>query len=132
MGIVVTIIMLFGLYVALPLPLSVFKKPQGVGANVIGFALLLGGIWNSFWHGLRYLDYFWGIAALISGFFMILVAIVILKQNGSQSVSSNVVIAAFYKTINPLSIVWITGLLLSFLLYFITLVRLNLGLPIIS
>ena len=40
--------------------------------NWVGSILFLTGAWNTFWHGLRFLDSFWGLAALISGIFMMM------------------------------------------------------------
>ena len=133
MGIVVTIFMLLGLLMVSPLTwLSFDAKRQNIAlANFIGLGLLLTGLWNSLWHGLRFLQDFWGLAALVSGIFMIMVAIIILNRHASTMVTKLPAITSAYKLINPLSALWILGLVLSFMLYAITLIRLNLGLSII-
>ena len=133
MGIVVTIFMFLGLLMVSPLTwLSLGAKRQNKAiANFIGFGLLLAGIWNAFWHGLRFLQDFWGLAALASGVFMIVIAIIILNCYASSQVANHPVVTSIYKVIKPLCYVWLVGLLASFLLYSITLIRLNLGLPII-
>ena len=133
MGIVVTIFMFLGLLMVSPLTwLSLGAKRQNKAiANFIGFGLLLAGIWNAFWHGLQHLNGFWGIAALVSGIFMVTVAIIILNRHASTVVTKLAVLTSAYKLINPLSALCILGLFLSFMLYAITLIRLNLGLPII-
>lgn len=133
MGIVVTLFMLLALLMVSPLKWLSFgqlKSNQGL-ASFIGVGLLLTGLWNALWHGLRYLHDFWGIAALVSGIFMVTVAIIILNRHASTMVTKLPAITSAYKLINPLSALCILGLFLSFMLYAITLIRLNLGLPII-
>ena len=133
MGIVVTLFMLLALLMVSPLKWLSFgqlKSNQGL-ASFIGVGLLLTGLWNSLWHGLQHLNGFWGIAALVSGIFMVTVAIIILNRHASTMVTKLPAITSAYKLINPLSALCILGLFLSFMLYAITLIRLNLGLPII-
>jgi hypothetical protein len=134
MGLVVTVLMLFGLLMASPWDkYSLGTKRQDYKiANTIGTGLLLAGAWNSFWHGLRYLDYFWGLAGLVSGVFMMLVAVGILKKYGNNFLALNTIITSINTVIKPFSIVWFVGLLLSFLVYAVTLIQLNLGLPTIG
>lgn len=133
MGIVVTVCMLLGLLMVSPLSwLSLGAQRHNIQlANVIGFALLFAGLWNSLWHGLRYLHSFWGMAALVSGVFMVLVAVIILKEYGRSQLASSTAFQRLYKGISPLSLTWTVGLLASLGLYAVTLVRLNLGLSII-
>ena len=133
MGIVVTIFMLFGLLMVSPLTWLSFgaKRQNKILANFIGLGLLLMGLWNSLWHGLQHLKSFWGIAALVSGIFMVTVAIIILNRHASTMVTKLPAITSAYKLINPLLALWILGLVLSFMFYAITLIRLNLGLSII-
>jgi len=132
MGIVVTIFMLLGL-LQLP-PLANLKKnafaTTGKNVDWIGFGLLIAGAWNALWHGLRHLQSFWGMAGLVSGIFMMLAAILLLSRSDS-ALSNNAVVISLSKLFKPLSIVIIIGLAASFLLYAVTLIRLNLGLPII-
>lgn len=134
MGIVVTVFMLLGLLMVSPLAmLSLGAKRQDRNvANMIGSGLLLAGLWNAGWHGLRHLDDFWGVAGIVSGIFMLLVGVIILKEYGDNSMSRHKLIGSIYAIITPLSILWKMGLLFSFLLYAVTLIQLNLGLPIIA
>ena len=133
MGIVVTVFMLLGLLMVSPLTrLSLGSTRQDNRlANFIGVGLLLAGLWSFCWHGLRFLNEFWGLAALVSGMFMIMVAVIILNRYANTTLVNHSIMTSVYKLINPLAFVWIVGLLLSFVLYAVTLVRLNLGLPII-
>ncbi len=129
MGIVVTIFMLLGLLVISPwskLSLGTLRANIKM-INFIAGGLLLTGLWNSLWHGLRYLDHFWGLAALISGFFMVVTAVIIFVDYGKKTGFEKI-----YSCIKPLSLFWLIGLLVSFLLYAITLIQLNLGYPIIG
>jgi hypothetical protein len=131
MGIVVTVFMLLGLLAVSPFSwLNVGTSRRCV--QVIGLGLLLAGMWNTFWHGLRFWGDFWGIAAVVSGSFMVLVAIIILHKFSYENRSIQSLVTFGYKIVSPLSIVWIVGLFLSFLLYAITLIRLNIGLSVIS
>ncbi len=139
MGIVVTVFMLLGLLLLLPLsavkPLARLqeKKRQKVeSVHFVGIGLFVAGAWNSFWHGLRFLDYFWGVAAVVSGLFMMLTAVIILKRYGHGFNIIKPLLDHVYRVISPLSFIWVVGLLLSFLLYSVTLVQLNLGLPILG
>lgn len=127
MGIVVTVFMLLGLLLVSPLPVLNLKKYKGNVSFVrfVGFGLLLMGLWNLLWFGLRHLQLFWGQAAVVSGLFMIVVAILIL---GEQSFQNNKIYIKF----KVLSVFFIVGLFLSFLLYAVTLIQLNLGYGIIS
>lgn len=138
MGIVVTVFMLLGLLMAMPFTIltvcSVYH--HSIAIRFVGGGLLLAGMWNFLWHGLRHGDVFWGQAAIFSGFFMVMVAVIILKRDNSrigfQYVSSAGVVRGISRIISSLLLVWIVGLLASFVLYSITLVRLNLGLSILS
>ncbi len=130
MGVVVTIVMLLGLMAMLSSRVTALawmqRKPN---TRIIILLLIVLGIWNSLWHGLRHLDSFWGIAGLISGIFMLLTALLLsADKNGIQQ---SIVYPA-YKAIQPISWLIVFGLLACFLLYAITLIQLNLGYPIIS
>jgi len=124
-GIVVTLAMLAGLFLLLPTPVSVFRKPpsDNVKVNsVVGGFLLTLGLWNAFWYGLRHVNEFWGQAAIGSGLVMVASATVILV---SLRRSTKIAYRWFYWVL-------IAVLLVSFLLYAITLVQLNLGMEIVS
>ena len=133
MGIVVTIFMLLGLLQLPPLVNLSSNKFTKIRINTIwlGYGLLLLGAWNALWHGLRNLDNFWGLAGLASGLFMMLTAILIWSHSDSLS-GTNSIIISLKKIFKPISIFIFLGLLVSFLLYSTTLIRLNLDLPILS
>jgi hypothetical protein len=101
------------------------KAPQRVGALATG--LMLGGIWNSAWHGLRYLGDFWGQAALVSGILMMAVAVLLVVEKSTAGWGRLGPVRAAYKVIQPLSGALVVGLLACFILYTVGLVRLNMG-----
>jgi hypothetical protein len=132
MGIVVTVFMVLGLLHQSPiifLSLSRLKKKKSL-TKFIGIGLLLMGFWNLLWFGLRHLTFFWGQAAAVSGVFMVMTALLILVSPHSPY-SSNASLQKIAHLIKPLSLLWLLGLLVSALLYTVTLVRLNLGLSIL-
>ncbi len=134
MGIVVAIFMLFGLVLVSPYSLLTrsLQKKVVAGADWLAGGLLIAGLWNFFWYGLRNFETFWGAAALMSGVFMMAVAVIVLKEHGSAQLASNSAISMIYNVLKRLYWFWVIGLLLSFLLYATTLIQLNLGLPIIG
>jgi uncharacterized membrane protein len=134
MGIVVSVIMLLGLCWLLPVPVIQARllKSASSSANTVSALLLCGGLWNSVWFGLQHLAIFWGIAALISGILMALVSIIVFVQHGSGRLQEVEWLQRLYQLIQPLTLVLAVGLLLSFLLYAVTLVQLNLGMPILQ
>ena len=127
MGIVVTIAMLLGLVILRPTP----WKNTHSGKQDLRFvtftstSLALFGFWNVAWYGVRHLDQFWGWAAIISGLSMIFAAIIIIVERTNQNTSTGTWLAAIRS--------FVVGVLaLSFILYAVTLIQLNLGLPIIG
>ena len=105
MGIVVTIgmlIALIGLHRTRPAPLW-----------VIAVVLTLG-LWNAGWYGVRHWDEFWGVAAIVSGSLMIAAAVLLRRATAIRSLRMTISV----------------GLVASFLLYAVTIIRLNLGLSI--
>ncbi len=78
-------------------------------------ALSLLGLWNIAWYGMRNVETFWGQAAVITGVIMLLGALQLSER----------------RILLPKLAVFI-GLIASFTLYAVTIVRLNLGLPIIN
>lgn len=113
MGIVMTIVMLIGL-------ITLFKNNR-TPALTIAVALLLkaAGLWNALWYGIQHLDEFWGYAGLLTGIVMLATSIFIwLTQNENQP-----------KPIVKFLIAFALGI--SFALYFISIVQLNLGYEII-
>ncbi|MEM7563128.1 MAG: hypothetical protein AAF353_08785 [Pseudomonadota bacterium] len=79
MGTIMASCMFVGLIIATPvkplnrLPLWLRKT----GAWVV----LAAGLWNVFWYGVQHPTEFWGIAALVSGFLMLLTAMYVLKPS---------------------------------------------------
>jgi len=134
MGIVVTVFMLLGLLLVWPRrPLrlhGLLKKPSVVTA--IGTGVLVAGSWNAFWHGLRHLGEFWGVAALVSGLLMMAAAIIALVERVDLDSSVGPPTNGGIKVAKTITLPVIAGLLGSFLLYATTLIRLNLGLSIIG
>lgn len=129
MGIVVTIAMLLGLIVFIPKLKYYIKIQQGL---FIGCFLLFAGLWNSLWFGLRHWQVFWGYAAIISGVAMVLASVLILKDYKDSFLLSKKWLNNAYTLLYPLRAFIVVVLFLSFLLYTVTLVRLNLGMSIIS
>ncbi len=134
MGIVVTVFMLLGLMMLSPWDKVSLggQRDNPRTATTIGIGLLLLGLWNSLWHGLRYLDYFWGIAGLVSGVFMVAVAFMLLKQYAKPAIADHTLVTKANGFLQPMKAVWLVGLLVSFLLYSVTLIQLNLGMPTIG
>jgi hypothetical protein len=134
MGIVVSVIMLLGLCLLLPVPVIKARLLASVSgaANTISALLLVGGLWNSVWFGLQHVTLFWGIAALISGMLMIIAALIIFIPHGSGRLQEVEWLQKIYTLIQPLTVVFTVGLLLCFLLYSITLIQLNLGMAILQ
>lgn len=134
MGIVVCIAMALGLIAFMPMP---WREPDenlsdkdSVTGKLRSFAplgLAAAGAWNTFWYGLQNSASFWGMAGLITGVVMMLSAVVLTTQG-----NSNKLIARLYAILNPFRVPLFVALLASFLLYLVTLIQLNLGLPIIS
>ena len=85
------------------------------------------GAWNALWYGLQNTASFWGKTGLITGLIMMLSAVVLTTQ-----LNQNKIITRLYKILNPFRIPLFVTLLASFMLYLVTLIQLNLGLPIIS
>jgi hypothetical protein len=127
MGIVVTVVMLLGLTILRPTPWSdEGEQVMGVRMTRATFVLLLVlGLWNVFWHGINNMDDFWGWAALGSGIVMLLSARIIFLEHlslrdgfGSVNTSFRTAVVGF--------------LSVFFLLYAVTIVQINMGLPILG
>ena len=128
MGIVVCISMLLGLLMLSPkkwLSNKLLVKSQ----SIIAVQLFLFGVWNAAWYGAQHLGSFWGMAALVSGLAMILSGIVLAVESGDEK---SKFIISFYQLIKPARVLVIVMLCASFLLYAVTLIQLNLGVPIIQ
>lgn len=127
MGIVVSIAMLLGLIVLRPTPWSSGQQ-QRQDLRVITFStamLVLCGLWNVLWYALRYVPAFWGWAALISGVAMLLAALIIFRERTNPLAGTESWLGAIRGGV-------VLVLALSFLLYAVTIIQLNMGLPIIG
>jgi hypothetical protein len=134
MGIVVTVLMALGLLLSKPfssIKCNAFGRNHK-NVNWVGITLFLAGVWNAFWYGLQHLGSFWGMAALISGVLMIFSSLLILSQSNNSSFVGKKLVNTVARKLSSISIIISFGLLLSFLLYFITLIQLNLGMPILG
>ncbi len=126
MGIVVALTMLLGLIVLRPTPWNGEHRVQQ-GLRLITFTvscLTLIGSWNVFWYGLRHLESFWGWAAIVSGITMILSALIIFKERSDPLSHAESWLSAIRGGV-------VLTLALSFLLYAVTIIQLNMGLPIL-
>lgn len=113
MGTIVTVCMLIGLLFAAPYAVSSKLKPlPSIFAWLVGAIVFTAGGWNTFWHGLRNLTNFWGLAALISGVFMMVTAIYIMQ------------LKAMPVGLLRIRAIVLLGLLICFLLYATTIARL--------
>lgn len=122
MGIVVTIVMFLGI-------IFLLKPYANKYTSAVAVLLIVFGGWNALWHGVRHWQEFWGVAALVSGTFMLFAALLLLAR-------SKPALLCHYAVFSDNTVTWfrrgiVLGLMLHFLLYFITLVQLNLGYPII-
>lgn len=129
MGIVVTIVMLLGVFAQLPFTRSFIKDQHII---FIGRLLLIAGLWNALWFGLRHLDVFWGQAALISGLAMIFSSVLIARDYEDPLLAANPLWLGIYRPLKAIAPLIIALLVISAGLYLITLIRLNLGLSIIQ
>lgn len=129
MGIVVAILMGLGVLLARPLPFAALRRwqqsRQWVGSVASG--LMLGGLWNTGWHGLRHLNDFWGQAAVVSGILMMAVAVLLVVERSTAGWGRFGPVRAIYKLLKPVSGALVLGLLACFILYAVALVQLNLN-----
>lgn len=124
MGIVVCIAMLIGI-------LALLRKRHGAILQRAPTVLLIFGLWNFAWYGLRHLGSFWGYAALATGIVMLLTGILLLVEIGNTKTQRMPILLGVYKLLRPIRGVILIALLAGFLLYAVTLIQLNLGYPII-
>lgn len=127
MGIVVTVVMLLGLTILRPTPWSdEGEQVMGLRMTRATFVLLLVlGLWNVFWHGINNMDDFWGWAALGSGIVMLLSARIIFLEHLSLRDGFGPVNTSFRTAV-------VGFLSVFFLLYAVTIVQINMGLPILG
>jgi len=119
MGIVICVTILLTLSVLRPSPWNGRRED----ASPIGFYSFVSiisalfGAWNAF-YGLLNLFEFWGITALISGVLLLCASLTLVLER-SRGIS-----IAYWPRL-----MLVLGLAFSFLLYAITIIQLNLGLP---
>jgi len=125
MGIVVCIVMLLGLSVLQPSPWNSAKRALHASKFVLftGAALFGFGLWNVI-YGYLNIDGFWMWAAIISGVAMVLASYYVFSER--HEASNSVV------SVSPLRKVAVAVLAISFLLYAVTLIQLNLGFSILG
>ncbi|NNC99188.1 MAG: hypothetical protein HKN85_03305 [Gammaproteobacteria bacterium] len=132
MGFVVCIALFLGVVMFMPLPWQATRAVNPLMVyfhRLTPFLLVIVGCWNCFWYAMRNPDTFWGTAALVSGIAMLLAGLLLGMQSREQDQHLQ---ARVYRTLKPFRLPVFVVLLASFLLYFITIIQLNLGLPIIS
>jgi hypothetical protein len=120
MGIVVCIVMLLGLVVLRPTPWRAEVTSSQAPKFVLFTAVLLFtvGAWN-LTYGYLSIDGFWQLASVISGITMIVASILVMLERERAT------------NVGRLRTLVIVLLALSFLLYAVTLIQLNLGYPIL-
>ena len=124
MGIVVSLAMLLALFMMCFG--SACKKPEYQTFTKIGISLVvLLGVWNAAWYGIQNIASFWGVTALLSGVFMLLAGQFIYLEVTQSSIVRH---ARYF----DVKLVTMMMLGLYLLLYVVTIVQINLGMPIIS
>ena len=120
MGIVVCISMLLGLSVLQPTPWNGSRRTKHASKFILftAVALLLLGLWNLV-YGLFSISGFWLWASVISGLAMVSASIIIFSEFNAEVQSSQL-----RKTV-------VAVLAISFLVYAVTLIQLNLGYSIL-
>lgn len=132
MGIVVCICMLLGLSVLRPTPWNRSKRARhGHKYGLFVAVALLGlGLWNVI-YGYLNISGFWLWASLVSGIAMVLASFYILAETNVDIDSQETSDVNAQINNSKLRNAVVTVLALSFLVYAITLVQLNLGYPIL-
>jgi hypothetical protein len=132
MGIVVAVFMLVGLLMASPwLPPGTRRLRSSPNmVDWLASGMLLAGLWNALWYGLRHLAEFWGVAALVSGAVMVAVAVLLLLEHSGDAWRRQPVMVRAHALFKPLAVPLVIALGLCFGLYAFALERLNLGLSI--
>ncbi len=124
MGIVVCISMLLGLTVLQPTPWNRSARVKQPTQFVMftAFSLLSLGLWNVI-YGYFTISGFWMWASLISGSAMVLASFYVFIEQGSESSDID------HSNVRKATTI---VLALSFLVYAVTLIQLNLGYPILG
>lgn len=130
MGIVVCICMLLGLSVLQPTPWNSAKRSNCHPKLVLFTAatLLVLGTWN-FFYGYLSISGFWSLASMVSGSAMVLASYYVYRERPSGLLSETD--AASDNSQSRMRKAVVAVLALSFLVYAITLVQLNLGYSIL-
>lgn len=120
MGIVVCIVMLLGLVVLRPTPwradVTLSQVPKFVWFTA---AVLFGvGVWNVIYGYLK-IDGFWQLVSIVSGLTMVAASVLVMMEKDGTII------------IGRVRTVIVAVLAISFLLYAVTLIQLNLGYPIL-
>jgi hypothetical protein len=126
--------MAVGIIAFMPLPWREVSRSQ-TNSNALGdrtklvapWIVGVAGLWNFAWYGLQNIPSFWGIAALTSGIIMLLSFFLLTPKPHPNSI-----VESIRGHINKIRLPVYVGLVASFLLYLVTLIQLNLGLPIIA
>jgi len=112
MGIVMAVVMLIGL-------IMLFKDNRTrASTNIAALLLMAAGLWNALWYGMQHLGEFWGYAGFVSGVTMLVTALFLWFSKSAPPK-------------NTIKILIACALSACFLLYFVTLIQLNLGHEII-
>ena len=123
MGIVVSLAMLLALFMMCFG--SACKKPKYLTFTKIGASVVVMlGVWNAAWYGMQNISSFWGVTALLSGVFMLLAGQIIYLEVKQSSIVNH---ARYF----DFKLVTMMVLGLYLLLYVVTIVQINLGMPII-
>jgi hypothetical protein len=132
MGIVMAVFMALAIAMAWPWSpaLAAWRSRHTRLVRAAAGGIMLAGNWNALWHGLRHPDQFWGQAALVSGLLMVVAATLLLVRGLAHgNLSPGPQGQGGYRAGAGVGLL-VLALLGCFLLYAITLVRLNLGLSI--
>jgi len=101
--------------------ISTYKKSKHKRSVMLGVVfVIVVGVWNAAWYGVQNIPSFWGVAALLSGVFMIFAAQIIYLEVKKSSWLQH----ALYFDIKL-----VTSMVLGlyFLLYTVTIVQINLA-----
>ena len=124
MGIVVSIAILVALLMMCFT--NIYKKSKHKSGIVLAVVFVIAvGLWNAVWYGVQNVPSFWGVSALLSGVFMLFAAQIIYLE---MKKSSWVQHALYF----DIKLVTSMVLGLYFLLYTVTIVQINLGMPIVQ
>jgi len=124
MGIVVSLAMLLALFMMCFASTCNQPKYQALTKVGMSFVVLLG-VWNAAWYGIPNIASFWGMTALLSGVFMLFAGQIIYLEVTQSAITRH---ARYF----DFKLVTTMVLGLYFLLYAITIIQMNLEMPIIN